>query len=68
MPGGAVGFLIQRKARQASDRYRPLHQSMESTMTLDTIMVMIAVTGMFVTLALVLAWADRATGEPPRKM
>lgn len=37
-------------------------------MTLDTIMVMIAVTGMFVTLALVLAWADRATGEPPRKM
>lgn len=30
-------------------------------MTLDTIMVVIAVTMMFATLAVVLAWADRRT-------
>jgi hypothetical protein len=34
---------------------------MERKMTLDTIMVMIAVTAMFATLAIVLGWADRQT-------
>lgn len=32
-------------------------------MTLDTIMVMIAMTGMFMTLAVVLGWADRRTNR-----
>jgi hypothetical protein len=40
---------------------------MESAMTLDAIMVMIAVTAMFGTLALVLAWADRQTNTPAKK-
>ena len=38
---------------------------MESAMTLDTIMVVIAVTGMFATLAVVLLWADRTTNNRP---
>ena len=33
-------------------------------MTLDTIMVLIAVTMMFVTLAVVFGWADRKTRRP----
>jgi hypothetical protein len=37
---------------------------MESVMTLDTIMVMIAVTMMFATLAIVLGWAERKTNKP----
>jgi hypothetical protein len=40
---------------------------MESAMTLDTIMVMIAVTAMFATLAIVLAWGDRQTNTPVKK-
>ena len=36
-------------------------------MTLDTIMVMIAVTMMFATLAFVLAWADRRTNGAVKK-
>jgi hypothetical protein len=32
-------------------------------MSLDTIMVLIAVTGMFATLAIVLGWADQRAGE-----
>jgi hypothetical protein len=32
-------------------------------MTLDTVMVMIAVTMMFATLAIILAWADRRTNS-----
>jgi hypothetical protein len=36
-------------------------------MTLDTIMVIIAVTGMFATLALVLGWADWQTNKPAKK-
>jgi hypothetical protein len=38
---------------------------MERTMSLDTIMVVIAVTGMFVTLAVVLMWADHTTNNRP---
>ena len=34
-------------------------------MSLDTIMVMIAVTAMFATLAVVLFWADRTTNNRP---
>jgi hypothetical protein len=37
---------------------------MESAMTLDTIMVVIAVTMMFATLAVVLGWAERKTNRP----
>jgi hypothetical protein len=37
---------------------------MESAMTLDTIMVVIAVTMMFATLAVVLGWAERKTRQP----
>jgi hypothetical protein len=37
---------------------------MESAMTLDTILVVIAVTMMFATLAVVLGWADRKTNRP----
>jgi hypothetical protein len=37
---------------------------MESTMTLDTIMAVMAVTMMFATLAIVLGWADRKTNRP----
>jgi hypothetical protein len=37
---------------------------MESEMTLDTIMVVIAVTMMFATLAVVLGWAERKTNKP----
>jgi hypothetical protein len=37
---------------------------MESAMTLDTIMVVIAVTMMFATLAVVLGWAERKTRRP----
>jgi hypothetical protein len=37
---------------------------MESAMTLDTIMVVIAVTMMFATLAVVLGWAARKTNKP----
>jgi len=37
---------------------------MEDPMTLDTIMVVIAVTMMFATLAVVLGWADRKTNRP----
>jgi hypothetical protein len=40
---------------------------MESKMTLDTIMVMVAVTAMFATLAIVLGWADRQTNGRPKK-
>jgi hypothetical protein len=36
-------------------------------MTLDTIMVIIAVTAIFATLAFVLGWADRQTNGPTRK-
>jgi hypothetical protein len=36
-------------------------------MTLDTIMVIIAVTGMFATLAFVLGWADWQTNKPAKK-
>jgi hypothetical protein len=36
-------------------------------MTLDTIMVVIAVTGVFATLAIVLGWADRQTNEQAKK-
>ena len=36
-------------------------------MTLDTIMVIIAVTGMFATLAFVLGWADWQTSKPTKK-
>jgi hypothetical protein len=36
-------------------------------MTLDTIMVIIAVTAMFATLAFVLGWADRYTNGQPKK-
>ena len=36
-------------------------------MTLDTIMVIIAVTGMFATLAFVLGWAERYTNGQPKK-
>jgi hypothetical protein len=36
-------------------------------MTLDTIMVVIAVTAMFATLGLVLAWGDRQTNGRPKK-
>jgi hypothetical protein len=38
----------------------------ESAMTLDTIMVIIAVTAMFATLAFVLGWADRYTNSQPK--
>jgi hypothetical protein len=37
---------------------------MESAMTLDTILVVIAVTMMFATLAIVLGWAERKTNKP----
>jgi hypothetical protein len=41
---------------------------MERTMTLDTILVVIAVTMMFGTLAIVLGWADRQTnGQVSKK-
>jgi hypothetical protein len=40
---------------------------MESTMTLDTIMVVIAVTAMFATLGIVIAWADKQTNGPAKK-
>lgn len=36
-------------------------------MTLDTIMVMIAVTAMFATLAIVLGWADMQTNGKAKK-
>lgn len=36
-------------------------------MTLDTIMVVIAVTAMFATLAIVLGWADRFTNGEAKK-
>ena len=36
-------------------------------MTLDTIMVMIAVTAMFATLAIVLGWADRQTNGQAKR-
>jgi hypothetical protein len=36
-------------------------------MTLDTIMVMIAVTAMFATLAIVLGWADKQSNKPAKK-
>ena len=36
-------------------------------MTLDTIMVIIAVTGMFATLAIVLGWADWQTNGRAKK-
>jgi hypothetical protein len=36
-------------------------------MTLDTIMVVIAVTGVFATLAIVLGWADRQTNGQAKK-
>jgi hypothetical protein len=36
-------------------------------MTLDTIMVMIAVTAMFATLAIVLGWAERQTNGRTKK-
>jgi hypothetical protein len=36
-------------------------------MSLDTIMVLIAVTGMFATLAIVLGWADRPTNGRAKK-
>jgi hypothetical protein len=36
-------------------------------MTLDTIMVIIAVTAMFATLAFVLGWADRQTNGRAKK-
>jgi hypothetical protein len=38
---------------------------MEIAMTLDTIMVMIAVIGMLATLAVVLMWSDRTTNDRP---
>jgi hypothetical protein len=40
---------------------------MESRMTLDTIMVVIAVTAMFATLGIVLAWGDRQTNGSAKK-
>ncbi len=40
---------------------------MESKVTLDTIMVMIAVTAMFATLAIVLGWADKQTNGQAKK-
>jgi hypothetical protein len=43
------------------------HQQWETTMPFDTIMVLIAVTGMFLTLAVVLGWADRQTGKHAKK-
>jgi hypothetical protein len=60
MPAG----LIQRNARGVGSRYRCIHQPLESAMTLDTIMVVIAVTMMFATLAVVLGWAERKTRLP----
>jgi hypothetical protein len=36
-------------------------------MTLDTIMVVIAVTAMFATLAIVLGWADKQSNGRPNK-
>jgi hypothetical protein len=36
-------------------------------MTLDTIMVVIAVTAMFATLAIVMGWADKVTNGPVKK-
>lgn len=36
-------------------------------MTLDTIMVVIAVTAMFATLGIVIAWADKQTNGPAKK-
>jgi hypothetical protein len=38
-----------------------LHQSKEKTMPLDTILVVIAVTIMFVTFAVALGWGERQT-------
>jgi hypothetical protein len=59
--------LIQRKARLAGWRWHLPIKSMESTMTLDTIMVVIAVTAMFATLAIVLGRADRQTNGQAKK-
>jgi len=40
---------------------------MEGKMTVDTIMVIIAVCAMFATLAIVLGWADRQTNGQAKK-
>jgi hypothetical protein len=59
--------LIQRKARRPGRRQHLPIKSMESTMTLDTIMVVIAVVAMFATLAIVLGWADKQTNRQAKK-
>ncbi|MGH9806545.1 MAG: hypothetical protein ACRD9W_04685, partial [Terriglobia bacterium] len=56
-----VANLIQRNAARQCKRQGFGHQAREPTMTLDTIMVLIAVTAMFATLAIVLGRADRQT-------
>ena len=59
--------MIQRNAATCRLALASSHQGWEQTMTLDTIMVVIAVTAMFATLAIVLGWADWHTNRPAKK-
>ncbi len=43
------------------------HQAWERMMSLDTIMVVIAVTAIFATLVIVLGWADKQTNGEAKK-
>jgi hypothetical protein len=56
--------LIHRKAINQQAMYQVLHQSWRSQMPLDSILVAIAVTMMFVTFAVVLGWGERQTRKP----
>jgi hypothetical protein len=59
--------LIQRNAADPAPALALSISDKERTMTLDTIMVVIAVTAMFATLAFVLGWADWQTSKPAKK-
>jgi hypothetical protein len=62
-----VANLIQRNAVSRCKRQGVGHQAWEQTMTLDTIMVLIAVTAMLATLAIVLGRANRQTNRQAKK-
>jgi hypothetical protein len=57
----AAGEFDPAQCGTSSLRLACFHEMMETTMTLETILVVIAVTMMFGTLAVVLGWADRYT-------
>jgi hypothetical protein len=59
--------LIQRNAERRAGARIALIKQWEQTMTLDTIMVMIAVAAMLATLAVVLGWSDKETTGQAKK-